>query len=132
MGRQMPIAALTMTDAGWQTIEDGAADVPQALLRRGKVRLERDGEEFALVAEPARGGDGYLKEIRVALRRGGGAFLGSDGSYPAVGVIMDCITIALSVPAVSLPAIASGDRARITQAARQVMERAGNCIDFAV
>jgi len=118
-----------MTELGWQAIEEGAADVPQALLRRGKVRLERAGQEFALVAEVTRGGDGYIKEIRVALRRGGGAFLGSDGSYPAVGVIMDSVTVTLSAPAVSLPSIASGDRARIAQVARQVLERTGNSID---
>lgn len=118
-----------MTELGWQAIEDGAADVPQALLRRGKVRLERRSQEYALVAEVTRGNDGYVKDVRVALRRGGGAFLGADGSYPAVGVIMDSITITLSTPAVSLPAIASGDRTRIAQAARQVLERAGNRID---
>jgi hypothetical protein len=114
----------------WQSIEgESAADVPQALLRRGKVRLERGGEEYALVAEVDRGGDGYIKNVRVTLRRGGGAFLGADGSYPAVGAIMDSVNVTLSGPAVSLPSLSSGDRTRIAQAARQVMERVGSRID---
>ena len=119
-----------MIDSEWQAVEEGvAADLTRALVVAGRVRLERRTQEFILVAEVLQGGDGRAQDIRVALRRGGGAFVGPDGSFPAAGTIFDSVTVRLTTPAVSLQAVSPGDRSRVSQAAAQLLERAARRID---
>ena len=124
---------MTMIDSGWDIVEDRAlADPLQALVRWGKVRLVRRDQEFALVADAVQNADGNIRQIRVALRRGGGAFAGPGGTYPAVGTIFDSVTMMLTTPAVSLQAASSTDRGRVRQAARQLLDRAARHLDSPV
>jgi hypothetical protein len=119
-----------MIDSDWRAVEDGAAtDLLRALVIAGRVRLERRSQEFMLVAEPLRDCDGRAAEVRVALRRGGGAFIGPGGTYPAAGTIFDSVSVRLTTPAVSLQTVSLSDRARMSQAATQLLGRAGRRID---
>ena len=119
-----------MIDSDWQAVEDGAvADLIRSLVISGRVRLERRSQEFSLVAEVLHGGDGRAQEVRVAVRRGGGAFIGPGGSFPAAGTIFDSVTVRLMTPAMSLQAVSPGDRSRVSQAAEQLLERAARRID---
>ena len=119
-----------MIDSDWQAIEDGVTeDLTRALMVAGRVRLERHAQEFILVAETLQDGDGRAREVRVALRRGGGAFVGPGRSFPAAGTIFDSVAVKLSSPATSLQAVGPGDRSRVSQAAAQLLERAARRID---
>ena len=119
-----------MIDSDWQAIEDGVTeDLTRALMVAGRVRLERHAQEFILVAETLQDGDGRAREVRVALRRGGGAFVGPGHSFPAAGTIFDSVAVKLSSPATSLQAVGPGDRSRVSQAAAQLLERAARRID---
>jgi hypothetical protein len=119
-----------MIDSDWQAVEDGtAAELIRSLVISGRVRLERRGQEFMLVAEALQGGDGRAQEVRVALRRGGGAFVGPGHSFPAAGTIFDSITVRLTTPAVSLQAVSLADRSKVSQASAQLLERAARHID---
>lgn len=119
-----------MTDSDWQAVEDGgAADPVRALVMSGRVRLERRSQEFMLVAEALQDNDGRAREIRVALRRGGGAFVGPHGTFPAAGTIVDSVSVKLTSPAASLQAVSLNDRARVSQAAVQLLERTARRID---
>lgn len=119
-----------MIDSDWRAVEDvTAADLIRTLVVSGRVRLERRTQEFILVAEALPGGDGRAQDVRVALRRGGGAFVGPGRSFPAAGTIYDSLTVRLMMPAMSLQAVALSDRSRVAQAAEQLLERAARRID---
>jgi hypothetical protein len=120
---------MTVSDDGWLILEDAAgSDIAAALLRHGKVRLERAEHEFVLVLEVLRNVDGLIKDLRLALRRGGSPFAG-PGIYPAVGTIVDSATVSCANPVASLQVLGAAERTSIRQAARQVLERAGRSID---
>jgi len=119
-----------MIDSDWQFVEEGtAADLSRALVMAGRVRLERHTQEFVLVAETLHCGDGCTQEVRVALRRGGGAFLGPGHTFPAAGMIFDSVSVRLTSPATSLQSVGLSDRSRVSQAAEQLLERAARRID---
>ena len=116
--------------AGWRAPDDGgAADLNRELPARGKLRLEHGDQEYVLIAEPARDRAGRVNEVRVALRRGGGAFVGPRGTFPAVGAIVDSMNLTLTTPAPSLQRLSGGDRARLAQTAHALLERAGRRLD---
>jgi len=117
---------------GWRAPGDGgSADLGRELAARGKLLLERHGQEYVLVAEPAGDRNGRVHEVRIALRRGGGPFLGPRGSFPAVGTIIDSMSLALTTPAPTLQRLGGGDRARLAQTAHALLERVARRIDCA-
>lgn len=119
-----------MIDSEWRAVEDGVMeDLARVLMVTGRIRLERHSQEFILVAEALRDGDGSAREVRVALRRGGGAFVGPGHSFPAAGTIFDSVAVKLTSSATSLQAVGPGDRSRVSQAAAQLLERAARRID---
>jgi hypothetical protein len=119
-----------MANRGWLSLEDrGQGDLAQAVVTWGRVRLERGDQEFVLVAELNHGNDGRIKDVRVALRRAGGAFIGPQGSFPAVGTIYDSVAVSTTTPATSLHDLGLGDRSRVRQAAKQILDRSGRRID---
>ena len=121
-----------MTEAGgWRCPDDGAAvaELARDLPTRGRVRLERGGHEFALIAEAQHDRAGKVNEVRVVLRRSGGAFVGPRGSFPALGSIVDSMSFTVSSPVVSLQRLSGSDRARVCQTAVALLERAGRRLD---
>jgi hypothetical protein len=119
-----------MSAGEWRPIEDRAeADPAKALARWGKIRLERGEQEWVLVAEALPDREGNVKQVRVALRRGGGAFLGPGRTYPAVGTIFESVMVTLSHATLTFQTMDPGDRTRVSQAAQQLLERAGRRID---
>jgi hypothetical protein len=119
-----------VSDGDWKPLEDDASDPSLAVLRRGRVRLERADEEFVLVLEPNPGSDGHITSVRVALRRGGGGgFAGPGGTYPAVGSIYESLMVHVVTPAANIQALGSTERGQIRQAAQTVLERAGRRLD---
>ena len=115
---------------GWRSPDDGSrADLSRELPAHGRLRLECGSQEYVLVAEPVRDRTGRVHEVRLALRRGGGAFVGPRGTFPAMGSIVDSMSLALATPAPSLQRLGGGDRARLAQTAHALLERVGRRLD---
>lgn len=120
-----------MSQNTWKSIEDDAAEPAVAMLRRGRVRLEFGDQEFVLVLEPNVAADGRILSVRVALRRGGGAFSGPGRTYPAVGSIYESLMVTLTGAAMNLQSLGPSERGQITSAGRTVLERAARRLNSA-